>query len=617
MPSDLAIEPKSARSEVQTVAPGPENKATFAAGIGAVAIVTLFLWIIHNRYLPIAENWFSYYGKLMHDGKLPYRDFYFFTQPLSLLISWAVYGISDKMIYLRYFGFLERVCLTGALYFLISRRFSPVASFWATVLPMFFFLAYCSEAFFTYLVTCCLFFILSLVFLELAFEKQETSQRFFFLAGFAASLSFLAKQSNGLFVTAAVIFLAGSLNRSGARDPWKQGARRVSLVLAGWLVPQAVLVSWLRYYGLTNLYIQQVFRGAAASKGGLPKLLFGLFLRASTPATGICLLITGFMLWRARRKGWRWLPAHAGEPGPWRGMLLWSTAAAAAAVVTSYFVPSGIFGLFLARTSAMLIPRVAFWISLVAFLTWVVRLLRTQRRDDPLLPIVVVGGFCWAYASGLSWDVEQQAVLVIISLGVAICYEAFRTVRARIAFVLLLTGWAGLVTWQKYQLAFEWEGWRESISHTPVSSHWPRLAGYRTGPAQMGMLDTILDDVARFSRPGESVFTFPFLPMFNFVPDRPQPTFCVVHYWDVCPDWVAEADAERVRLDKPRVIVEMGFSEEFWQLHERGFRANSISGQREIKRVIDELVSSGDYILQENFASPGFGDPIRVWVRVR
>ena len=186
MPPDLLLEPKSARSESPTVTPGSGDKATLAAGIGAVAVVTLFLWIIHDRYLPIMENWFSSYGQLMHDGKLPYRDFYFFTQPLSLLISWAVYGINDKMIYLRYFGFLERVCLTGALYFLISRRFSPVASFWATVLPMLFFLAYCSEAFFTYLVTCCLFFTLSLIFLELAFEKRGASNRFLFWAGFAA-----------------------------------------------------------------------------------------------------------------------------------------------------------------------------------------------------------------------------------------------------------------------------------------------------------------------------------------------------------------------------------------------------------------------------------------------
>src|SRR6266851_4168571 len=271
MPPQLALEPESAAAD-RAIRPATGRTHVLAAGVCAVGVVTLFLWIIHDRYLPIMEDWFSYYGKLMHDGKLPYRDFYFFTQPLSLLISWAVYGISDHMIYLRYFGFLERVCLTGALYFLMSRKFSPTASFGATVVSMLFFLSYCSEALFTYLVTCCLFFVISLVFLELAFEKQERSNWFLFLAGFSASLSFLAKQSNGLFVTVAVVFLAGTLNPSTAGGSWKQGFRRVAVVVAGWIIPEVFLAMWLRHYALTDAYLDQVFHGAAASKGGIPKL---------------------------------------------------------------------------------------------------------------------------------------------------------------------------------------------------------------------------------------------------------------------------------------------------------------------------------------------------------
>jgi len=254
---------------------------------------------------------------------------------------------------------------------------------------------------------------------------------------------------------------------------------------------------------------------------------------------------------------------------------------------------------------------------LAASLIWCARLLRGTWGRDTVVPILVVAGFSWAYACGLSWDVQQQGTLLLMSLILAIAYDAFSSLKSRTGFIVVLAGFTCFVTWHKSQIAFEWDGWRESVSHTPISSHWPRLAGYRTDPRTMGMFDRILDDVAEYSKPGEPVFTFPFMPMFNFVPDRPQPTFAVVHYWDVCPDWVADADAERVRRARPRVIVEMEFSEEVWQIHEQGFRATGVSGQRRIKKVIDELVSSGDYVLQENFASPGYGDPIRVWVRVR
>jgi hypothetical protein len=587
-----------------------------AGGICAVAVVGLFLWLTHNRYLPIVEGWFSEYAKLMHDGKLPYRDFYFFTQPLSLLISWMVYGISDQMIYMRYYGIVERVCLTAALYFLISRRFSAPASFWATIAPMLVFLTYSTEAFFTYLVTCCLFFVLSLLSLHLALTTVTPARlMWFFLAGVSASLSFLSKQSNGLIVTAIVLFLAAGLTRSS-----KGRTLNTSFTLLGWAIPQLFLLIWLNRYGLTHDYFQQVFLGGTASKGGPVLILFAFLTRAATPFTLGVILLLILLAGRAYRGKRIWLDLQARESAHPAAQTIVFAVVGAACLLIPYWLPAGLMVAFVLKSFFVVLSRVLFWGALACSVIVLVKLLRGRLQGDTLIPIVTLAGFSWAYASGLSYAVEQQAVLVLFSLAIAAGYDALRSAdgKARRNLIVLLAGFVFMTSWQKYAVAFEWTGSREAISHNGVASRWPRLVGYRTDPKLMGMLDIILDDVTRYSKPGEPVFTFPHMPMFNFVAGRPQPTFAVVHYWDVCPDWVAQADAVRVREARPSVIIEMHFNEKTWSIHEASFRPGHPSGQRAIQHVIDDLASSGDYELRRIFRPDGFLDDfIRVWVRVR
>jgi len=73
---------------------------------GLLAVSTLLIWllIIYNRFLTPHEGWFSYYGLLMKSGKVPYRDFYFFTQPVHLLIARVVSEFGDKLIYFVFTG---------------------------------------------------------------------------------------------------------------------------------------------------------------------------------------------------------------------------------------------------------------------------------------------------------------------------------------------------------------------------------------------------------------------------------------------------------------------------------------------------------------------------------
>jgi hypothetical protein len=129
------------------------------------------------------------------------------------------------------------------------------------------------------------------------------------------------------------------------------------------------------------------------------------------------------------------------------------------------------------------------------------------------------------------------------------------------------------------------------------------------------MYDEIFDDIAKYTKPGDQVTTFPTIPLFNFVNRRSQPTFAPVHYWDVCPDDVARRDAQQIKAARPRMIVNLKLADWIWKDHDAGWRGGRRSGQREFQDAIDTLTASGDYRLARSYATPFYKMALNVWVR--
>jgi hypothetical protein len=195
---------------------GPTKQPqTLIAGLLAVGLTAVFLGLIFNRYLTIHEGWFHYYAQMMRDGRLPYRDFYFFGQPIPLLISWLFGG--DHLINLRVFGLVEHVGIAAMLYFLLSREFSPMASFWATLLSITVLITYRSDSLFSYLYDSLFCLIAGMIFVYLAHARPRRAAWFGLLAGVSASLSFFTKQSTGFFATLTLAILIGWLSSSLGR----------------------------------------------------------------------------------------------------------------------------------------------------------------------------------------------------------------------------------------------------------------------------------------------------------------------------------------------------------------------------------------------------------------
>ena len=198
----LASKPAATNAEAKSAL--DNTAAVWAGGALVVGIVAALLIFIHNRYIPITEGWFSGYGRMMRQGKVPYRDFWFFCQPIPLFIAQVINAVSEKLIYVRYYALIERCIITAVLYFVLSRRFSAAASSIATLTSMVCFITYYTDAFFSYLYTCLLFILLASACLQAAYLHPTRRRLFMILSGSCASLAFFTKQSSGLLETAAV-----------------------------------------------------------------------------------------------------------------------------------------------------------------------------------------------------------------------------------------------------------------------------------------------------------------------------------------------------------------------------------------------------------------------------
>ena len=74
--------------------------------------------------------------------------------------------------------------------------------------------------------------------------------------------------------------------------------------------------------------------------------------------------------------------------------------------------------------------------------------------------------------------------------------------------------------------------------------------------------------------------------------ERKIPTYGVISWFDVLPDSIARIDAQNLRENNPKMIIWHNMSAEEWNLLESVFRNGKKSGQREIKRFYDEVVTN-------------------------
>src|SRR5437016_9805394 len=99
------------------------NKTRYVlGGVLATAVFLAFQFTYFNRFLPIEDGWFIEYARQAESGKVMYRDFHVFIQPVyALIFQGLVHFFGYSLIVPRYYGLVERLLLVGTSYVLFSQ----------------------------------------------------------------------------------------------------------------------------------------------------------------------------------------------------------------------------------------------------------------------------------------------------------------------------------------------------------------------------------------------------------------------------------------------------------------------------------------------------------------
>src|ERR1700722_5586607 len=98
-------------------APNHRAKETLLAFIIITVSILTYHAFFWNKYLGLQDGWGNVYAAYLEQGKIPYRDFYLFSQPYSILLStFITHVFGNTIIALRAWGIGERIVITFLLY---------------------------------------------------------------------------------------------------------------------------------------------------------------------------------------------------------------------------------------------------------------------------------------------------------------------------------------------------------------------------------------------------------------------------------------------------------------------------------------------------------------------
>jgi hypothetical protein len=587
----------------------------------ACLLVGIFISFIYNRFLHVQDAWFNCYAEMMLQGKLPYRDFYFFAQPLYLFLSELLVSIDNQDITFRYYACFERIVITAAAYWTLSQHFSKTASFVGTITSVIMMTSFFIDPLYGYYYTSLLFGLLGMGFMARALEPHRGQRHLFFLSGFFIGIAFYAKQTSG-GMTAIAVFLALLLCSSTLSLLW---ARFVALA-AGFSISGLPFALWILLNGLSEAYFQQVFFNSIGQKGGFFSILTG-FLRRTTQGSMVaiyfdCALV---LLLLARLGHLRLNRRGVAEPEMGTAAFYIMTALYAAALIIPFYF-SGIVVPWQFKPGLYVLVPITICMSFYCTVTLLIFILLNRRQMlqhepicSPSLLTLTLGSCAIFYSTGMSYAIQEHALVPGLAVCVAFVIDYFALSRPQATRYLMISLSIFLVfiaATKKYYVTYYWFAWRDGSLHAKSSTlHIPKLKGFNLDPDEAAIYQGIYDIISSGTAPADHVFTFPNCPLFNYITDHPQPTFSLAHYWDVCPDDVARSDAAGLLANPPAIIVWLKVPPDQLIYQRASYRNGHRSGYDDIEDVLRKLTSSGSYVKvfsrQYNFDS----FPIEVWKR--
>ena len=563
------------------------------------ALMMSFFW---NRYVGVdLDGWFEALAQQVLSGKVPYRDFFFWTTPAFVYqTAFFMKLLPDSLAWLHFTGALERCLLAGFLCRWLETGLSGKWAVVATLVSMSALNCDIDETltFYTYD---------AMFWAVLAGFLSETARtvRGYFIAGLSMAVCILMKHSVGIVV--APLLLVGLL----WAGPDRPTRRQAMAWLLGLALPLLAFVVWLTLSSAWTPFLDQVvyaFRDGVSSKGTKAQILARVpsLYRASVPF--VCLVCMAFLVLLARVRSQGNVPTS----------IRWLAALTV--------VPAGLAALAFStnlQQSRALIPPIQCLIALSpsyqaagigklgSYLLLVWCLVRPVDRGLRIQSFVAAG---ISVGLSLSWDLYGPMAVPGFALLVALTLDrlsALGWLKLRGGLLVVLCGgYFGTLESKQIQ-PFAWGYWFEPPLWTStVRSSVPDLSGMVLSPFTEDALSNLVRAIDGNSRPDEPILIFPRNPLFYWIAQRKPCTPNVVYEIDTVPDWVCDQDSEIVERQPPRLILLMIDAPDVDLRKDEVFRGGHQSGQVRFRDRLAALIGRSYELV---YVTRGSGVPLQLW----
>ncbi len=581
----------------------------------------LLVGVLHDRTLPFAEGWYTYYARCINEGLLPYRDFEYLYPPVYIYtVALITRAFGYGLIVLRRIGILFFLLITLGLYLVgsevIGKKRCDAAAV-AAVCGAFYLQSEVVQTFYDYVRLMDVFSIFSLYFLlrgTRAMRSGAPYRKSLCLCGLFCGIFINIKQNMGLIFFAFALLLLIYLG------VWqKKSAKAVAIDVFGLSLPAVLftgaVLAALAKSGSLGAYLKMTGVAAAGAKGGIFAILFGWLynnrsaFQAALPAALLLLfLIVGAHVWLARQET--------------EGACKEDPRAHGALIGALFFLPLLVLLLLVIlspKVSLALLPRY-FLSTYTIFLVvtpifaalgvcGIVDRVRGTRTLAPPFPFFVLSGayFAISFGCGNSGGLaEGQASFGVLFLVLASLYllehalqvlDTAPVLAARGGVLLLCLTLALQSADKKLVYTYNWWGMNESSLHEcTVPLDLPYTRGISVSPDTAAVYQGIVDAITEHTAAGEPILCFPQIPIFYVLTNRSDPgTFTKVQWFDVASDTAIQGDIELLRQSPPSAILIYHTSEYAYTSHEQAFRGGNASGTRQMRDFLLSFVKERGY----------------------
>lgn len=574
-----------------------KEKKDFILGLlASLAVVLVYVLYIYNKTFPITEGWYSVYSHYINQGAMPYKDFFFIFPPLYAMIMSKVAAIfGNTIIVFRLFGVVIVSLITVNLYLIYSKFFKPFASFVSAVTAMYFAFAESSYVLYDYTRVFDLFTLLTVLFFlnYIINYKSKISNLYLFFAGIFSLSSALCRQSSGILLIMYILCVFMALFFFLDK---KKLAGNCASYIAGLLLPLLVLVFWLVANNSLATFINSTLVDAASAKGGMLQILTSWFGNLFKDCSFLFIVFVALfaVVNLVLKKVFK-----SDEENNCETSLIIGTAVAFSGVI-AYLISDVFLTQTLLNGIFPLFRNPIFLLNLIAFIIFVVKYIKKQTN----LHYLVITGFVVTIGFGCGTSGGLSEAQVALGLGLIIgflfnlseghqfdfCMKVFLSA---VCLFMICSIVSNKLIYPYYWWSVTSPDVREAICTVDIKE----LKGIKVDEHTKRVLETVTNSIRENSNKNDNVFVFSNAPIFYLFADRYPVTKALTHWFDIAPDNVTISDISRLKENKPSVIVVFDVPAMAFDVHEKLFRNNKISSQREMDNFLKQVTQKPQYSL--------------------